>query len=164
MTDLEEFVPIPGCSRYEVNRLGVVRSYAAAVVGKPVPHTLSPGLNGSGYPTVLLMTDERGRRSITVHRVVALTFIGPRPTPKTHIRHLDGNKLNNALSNLAYGTAKENSADIRLHGGHYNTRKTHCPYGHGFAYLSTQPTRYCKQCNARRSRERRARQRAAAAA
>jgi hypothetical protein len=34
---------------------------------------------------------------------------------RCEIRHLDGNKFNNNITNLAYGTAKENAADRKMH-------------------------------------------------
>lgn len=50
----------------------------------------------------------------TVHKLVALAFYGPRPEGH-QVRHLDGNRENNAVYNLEYGTAKENAADRELH-------------------------------------------------
>jgi HNH endonuclease len=51
------------------------------------------------------------------HELVMLAFEGVRPSLKSRceIRHLDGNQLNNCLSNLRYGTTKENAADRKLH-------------------------------------------------
>ena len=46
-----------------------------------------------------------------VHRLIATTFIGPRPNGYD-IRHLDGNPTNNKVSNLAYGTRTENILDV----------------------------------------------------
>jgi hypothetical protein len=43
-------------------------------------------------------------------------FIGPPPTTKHEVRHLDGNPGNNALSNLCWGTHTENMQDKSLHG------------------------------------------------
>ena len=51
----------------------------------------------------------------TVHSLVAEAFLGPRPLG-AQVRHLDGNRGNNHISNLAYGSAKENAADRELHG------------------------------------------------
>jgi len=34
------------------------------------------------------------------------------------VRHLDGNKLNNEITNLKYGTKKQNQRDRLLHGTH----------------------------------------------
>ena len=50
-----------------------------------------------------------------VHRLMLITFIGPRPKGM-QCRHLDGNKENNRLDNLCWGTPKENQADRRKHG------------------------------------------------
>jgi hypothetical protein len=52
-----------------------------------------------------------------VHQLVLLAFVGPRPKldEKGEIRHLDGDKMNNQLANLVYGTQKENMADRKLH-------------------------------------------------
>lgn len=44
-----------------------------------------------------------------IHRLLALTFI-PNPENKPQINHIDGNKLNNVLSNLEWVTNLENNA------------------------------------------------------
>jgi len=51
-----------------------------------------------------------------LHRLVAYAFIGPPPTPKHEIRHLDGNPKNNRVINLRWGTHKQNGEDIKKHG------------------------------------------------
>jgi DNA-binding NarL/FixJ family response regulator len=45
-----------------------------------------------------------------VHKVMAMVFLGPRPEYAV-IRHLDGDRNNNAVTNLVYGTPAENRAD-----------------------------------------------------
>jgi hypothetical protein len=50
-----------------------------------------------------------------VHVLVAEAFIGHRP-PGMVVRHLDGNRKHNHVSNLAWGTPAENSADMVAHG------------------------------------------------
>jgi hypothetical protein len=50
-----------------------------------------------------------------VHQLVLLTFVGEPPLGK-ECRHLDGNATNNHLTNLKYGTRKQNMADQRRHG------------------------------------------------
>ena len=43
------------------------------------------------------------------------TFVGPRPEGQ-QCRHLDGDKSNNSLVNLCWGTSLENHADMKSHG------------------------------------------------
>lgn len=50
-----------------------------------------------------------------VHVGVMEVFVGPKPRRKV-VRHLDGDVFNNRLSNLAYGTEKQNARDRVLHG------------------------------------------------
>lgn len=50
-----------------------------------------------------------------VHRLVLGAFCGPCPED-CEARHLDGNRANNMLSNLAWGTKLENANDKRCHG------------------------------------------------
>lgn len=50
-----------------------------------------------------------------VHRVVLTVFDRP-PKKGEECRHLDGNSLNNHISNLKWGTAKENTYDKLDHG------------------------------------------------
>lgn len=52
---------------------------------------------------------------IRVHRLLLLAFVGL-PKPNQIARHLDGNKLNNSLDNICWGTLKENQNDRKLHG------------------------------------------------
>jgi len=50
-----------------------------------------------------------------IHELVLTSFIGPCPK-NLQCRHLDGNRLNNKLDNLKWGTAKENAEDRIIHG------------------------------------------------
>lgn len=68
-----------------------------------------------GYLTVRLMVNGK-RKRFAVHRLVAEQFLAPRPSPTHQVRHLDGNKANNRVANLAWGTAKENADDRQMHG------------------------------------------------
>lgn len=68
-----------------------------------------------GYLTVRLTVDGR-RKRFAVHRLVAGQFLPPRPSPSHQVRHLDGDKTNNRVGNLAWGTAKDNADDREMHG------------------------------------------------
>lgn len=51
-----------------------------------------------------------------VHRLMAESWLGPPPFPGAIVRHLDGDRFNNRLSNLAWGSYAENSGDQERHG------------------------------------------------
>jgi len=76
---------------------------------------MNPAKNRTtGYLQISLSGSMGCRIYTHVHTLVALVFIGPRP--KDHIvHHRDGNKHNNAASNLEYILLKENSAQYLFH-------------------------------------------------
>ncbi|WP_417315730.1 HNH endonuclease [Cycloclasticus pugetii] len=57
---------------------------------------------------------ERHRR--TVHRLVLLAFRGEPNDPSNHGRHLNGNRLDNRIDNLAWGSPRDNASDAIRHG------------------------------------------------
>lgn len=77
---------------------------------EPIKHSLTR----KGYATVNLSMKGKSMR-VTVHRLVLEAFVGKR-TEGMHGSHLDGNKLNNSISNLAWVTPHENEAHKALHG------------------------------------------------
>jgi hypothetical protein len=98
---------------------------------------------------------------------VAEAFHGPRPVG-LEVRHLDGDSLNNAASNLRYGTRTENLLDAVEHGTHYNAKKTRCPQGHLYDETNTRVStttgeRSCRTCARASKRRQRERQMLAAA-
>lgn len=121
----ETWKPVPGYEGlYEVSDQGRVRSLDRYVANKGrwgtvVPHhrpgrPLKPGRSSNGYVSVSLAKGGK-RRSYLVQELVMLAFIGPRPQGHV-IRHLDGTRLNNHLSNLGYSTPRENCLDRARHG------------------------------------------------
>ena len=54
--------------------------------------------------------------NVPVHSMVAGAFLGPRPSPKHQVRHLDGDRMNNRATNLAWGSVQENMDDRERHG------------------------------------------------
>lgn len=117
---LEYWRPVFGFeSFYEISNIGRVRSLNTGRV-----LTAYVDRFGSGYLCVTLSVNKRARKR-TVHGMVAETFIGQRP-PKNECRHKDGSRTNARLSNLAYGTNKENWADKRAHGRATQGEKSGC--------------------------------------
>lgn len=69
----------------------------------------------NGYRTVGVSRRDKQ----LVHRMVALTFIGPPPTPRHQVAHNDGSRGNNHWTNLRWATPAENQADRRRHGTYH---------------------------------------------
>lgn len=96
------------CSNYIVSDDGRVR-----LASSGSDRTLYTGSNG--YLYVNYYNDDGRWVNRTVHGLVAAAFFGKRHG-NTQIRHLDGNRSNNSIDNLRYGTALENAADRVRHG------------------------------------------------
>ena len=69
-------------------------------------------LNNRGYHSVGIR-----RKTHMVHRLVAQAFV-PNPDSKPFVNHIDGNKLNNHVSNLEWCTVQENNQHARETGLH----------------------------------------------
>jgi hypothetical protein len=122
----EQWRPVLGFEDYyEVSDQGRVRSLARTckhMTGfrrRVLPRILKfnnyqRNLDGRCYRAVGLYVDEvRTRR--TVHSLVLDAFVGSRP-PGAVVRHLNGHPDDNRLTNLAWGTSKENGEDMSKHG------------------------------------------------
>jgi hypothetical protein len=88
---------------------------------------LKPGLNDKGYLCVVLCDDGR-RRTVSVHRLVALHFLFCR---MPEINHKNGVKHDNRVANLEWCTSKENTAHAATVLGHDQAR------GHRRAVVGT---------------------------
>lgn len=78
---------------------------------------LAEGRNRDGYPTVQLSPGVGSRTLVVaVHKLIARVWLGAKPSPRHEVRHLDGDKINNRPSNLAWGTTKQNAEDRDAHG------------------------------------------------
>jgi hypothetical protein len=83
---------------------------------------LKPYLRGRGYLVVEYRSGATWARRC-VHHVVLEAFVGPCP-PGGVARHIDGDKTNNAASNLRWGTLSGNVRDSIRHGTHGVTKLT----------------------------------------
>lgn len=100
-------VIIEGFPDYTINREGIIKQ---CINGCSIIKT--PYINNDGYLAINLKRDDGTRSVQLLHRLLAKTFI-PNPNGYLLVRHLDDNKLNNTLSNLAWGTYKDNLEDAK---------------------------------------------------
>lgn len=120
MTDDEIWKPIPGYDGYEASSHGRIRRVAP----RPPWHaSRSPFLKGSVHdtgtgPGYRRYTLSSGGRSVTTsgHRLVALAFHGVPPEGRPCAAHLDGDRLNNAASNIVWASYSENENHKVLQG------------------------------------------------
>lgn len=101
--EIEQWKYIEGWEGYyQISSYGRLKSFHNKKHGGKI---LSPGLSG-GY--VLAQLYRRGyRKDISVHRLVALTFIS-NPKNKPEVNHKNGIKNDNHVDNLEWCTASEN--------------------------------------------------------
>lgn len=114
----EVWRPITGYEGlYEVSNMGRVKSvarrvYCPCVLGdgdtRAVPERILKNDLRNQYYSATLNKDGKAK-VFRVHRLVASAFIGEAPSPTHQINHIDGNKLNNVVSNLEWVTPKENT-------------------------------------------------------
>lgn len=79
---------------------------------------LSPKLltnNKGSYALGVTLCWNGARKYAKVHQLILETFVGPKPAGM-ECRHLDGDFRNNRVTNLCWGTPKENSDDRERHG------------------------------------------------
>jgi len=117
ISDSEQWLPIDDFPDYEISDLGRVRSHK-----RKKPKILSPVSFGR-YMALYLFKDTH-KHVKYIHQLVAQAFLGPQLN--LDVRHLDGDRNNNCLTNLAYGTRKENMADALSHGT--TARGEKCPH------------------------------------
>ncbi len=121
--------PIPGYEgQYEASNQGRVRSNKKILAACNV---------SGGYKAVSLGKNN----SKLIHRLVAAAFLGPAPSGKQLVLHSNGDRYDNRLSNLRYGSHKDNSADAKLHGTQARGERQHA------AKLTTEQVLYIRASN-----------------
>ena len=121
--DDEEWRTIFDFPNYEVSNKGNIRSkeYNDSLGHLRSSKKLKKQVNNCGYEYVILSSKEEKHKTLTVHRIVAKTFI-PNPEEKEDVNHIDGNKLNNNVNNLEWTTTQENIIkryEIGIDGNNY---------------------------------------------
>lgn len=112
----EEIVwkPLYNWPGYRVSNTGIVQTCKLRRGGlTDVWRDMDCSIVKGHYRIQLSCNNQRQQRY--VHELVLINFVGFAP-PGMLCRHLDGNGLNNNLSNLKWGTSQENSNDRVKHG------------------------------------------------
>lgn len=99
--ETEIFIPIPKLENlYSVSNYGNVFSIRSNKL-------LSPFITKRGYALIIVSINGKPQK-LSIHRLVAETFIPQNDLHKVIVNHIDGNKLNNNATNLEWCTHKEN--------------------------------------------------------
>ena len=108
---------IPGWPEYEVSERGDMRRIIGGQ-GTRSGRVLKPWRNAhTHYFQISLWRGNQDHRT-TVHRLVALAFLGEPPSTKHVVAHNDGSRDNNHWTNLRWATQRENVSDTIVHGRH----------------------------------------------
>lgn len=93
---------------YSINEKGEIKNNITKKI-------LSPSINkDSGYYQIDLWKNNKSRK-YTLHRLVASNFI-PNLENKPTVDHIDGNRLNNDISNLRWATYSEQNSRFNTFG------------------------------------------------
>lgn len=139
-----EYRPIPNFPAYRAGDDGTIWSCWAAAPGRKGAkqigtewRLLKPTVV-NGYNCVKLAKDRRHYLK-RVSCLVLEAFVGPRP-PGFHACHFpDSTRSNDRLSNLMWGSPKENNAHKKIHGTHQAGSKN------GSSYLNEEKVRRIRQ-------------------
>lgn len=113
METVEIWKSIPKYERtHIISNSGIVKTIDRVVYKSGSPQnikgkTMSVRIDRDGYCKCTLQ-ENKIRKSKSVHRLVAMTFID-NPNNKSCVNHIDGNKKNNTVENLEWCTVKENN-------------------------------------------------------
>jgi hypothetical protein len=105
----DQWLAIPSYPNYEVSNTGLVRNLKNK-------HILAFNTKKGKHPYQRVHLSLQGKsKYVLVHRLVLEAFVGPCPLGCQTL-HLDDNPKNNHLSNLKWGTPKENHKTINRKG------------------------------------------------
>ena len=106
----EVWKPLPGYETlYLVSSEGRVLSLRTGQIRKDVR-------SGHGYRAIQLSDSSGKKARHYVHRLVALTFLGPPPASNYVVNHINLDKTDNSAINLEWCTISENSQHAYING------------------------------------------------
>lgn len=107
--------PIPGFASYYADNSGNIWSAKPSRWGHVMWRKRKAGVGRDGYLDVVLLRSCGKKVNKPVHVLVALAFHGERPAGLV-TTHSDGDRRNNAPSNLKYRSHHDNAMDKLVHG------------------------------------------------
>ncbi len=113
MLFIEQWKDVVGYEgRYQVSNHGAIRSLPRPWRKQLL--VLKLGKDSDGYRQVVFHKDRR-KTTRKVHQLVLVAFGTIQRPPNSVTRHLDGDKDNNRIDNLRWGTITENARDAVRH-------------------------------------------------
>lgn len=104
---------------------------------------------GRGHWSVALYQGN-GQKRLSVHRQMAIAFLGAAPFDGAVVRHLDDDIDNNVLENLAWGTVSDNQVDAVRNGRNHWSSRAECNRGHDYSvsllWKRSDGARSCAAC------------------
>ncbi len=105
----EQWKPIPEWEElYEISNRGRVRNAETRRI-RALSRTRKK------YQAITLTFARERSQGFLIHRLVALVFIGARPSTRHNVAHIDGDRANNRVENLRWSTYHENEQDKIQH-------------------------------------------------
>lgn len=112
---------VEGSEHYLVSNTGLVKRAQCGSQGTPLK-PMMVGAKGNKYPAVCLCAGPV-QKVVKVHVLVLKTFVCDRP-PGAIACHIDGDRTNNNVNNLYWGSWADNARDRVRHNKHANQRLT----------------------------------------
>lgn len=112
---MEEWRSIKNWPNYEVSNLGRVRRRSYVRNNRVWPEVIKKLFFDEDWGYSVVLYDYPRSKEEVVARLILTAFVRE-PFPNELARHLDDNKTNNILQNLAWGTAYDNAEDAGRNG------------------------------------------------
>jgi hypothetical protein len=115
----ELWTSVPGFEeRYDVSNQGRIRCwFTGGGFSLKTPRIKQPSRDKDGYLCVTLYERSKSKpKRFRISRLILTVFRGNPPSTRHEASHLDGNKANNSLENLAWETRQENEDRKEIHG------------------------------------------------
>ena len=152
MTTEVQWMPVVGFEGvYEVSDVGEVKRTSTGKI-------MSPWMSHDGYPMVTMNSSGR-KKHTKISRAVGEAFLDEPDNPRAvWVLHTNGDRKNNRVRNLRWGTPQDNTDDMMRQGNNWRLSKDTCAGGHlydGVRLKYGKKHRDCSTCSKEGDRVRR---------